>query len=240
LSRGVQPGGRLKAQAGSRGAEAYGPARSKAHGYQTFAWRKVSRQVLERDRLCTRCGARPSEVAHHVAGLRPRNPGGLDVGTCAACAVRATWRFTFSTACERRAAVTRTPIPATLRAATRTDSSLGRTLAPAARRARVASDGLLARNAREGQRRAAAALLPPNAATLRTCGEGSGSMRCVTLWRGGTSRLRWPSPQPVSLAPNGTRARQLARWERGFRRCSDLLAAGRHPTMRLRAAVPMA
>jgi hypothetical protein len=149
LSRGVQPGGRLKAQAGSRGAEAYGPARSKAHGYQTFAWRKVSRQVLERDRLCTRCGARPSEVAHHVAGLRPRNPGGLDVGTCAACAVRATWRFTFSTACERRAAVTRTPIPATLRAATRTDSSLGRTLALAAPRARVASDGVLARTPEE-------------------------------------------------------------------------------------------
>ena len=81
-------------------------SRDKGAATQTSAWRKVSLQVLERDRLCTRCGGRPSEVAHHMGGLRPRDPGGQMFGTPAACAVPAAWRFTSSGESAPRSAPT--------------------------------------------------------------------------------------------------------------------------------------
>jgi ribosomal protein S27AE len=50
-------------------------ATSKARSYSMSAWRRVSRQVVdERDRLCTRCGAAPSEVAHHSLVCAPAIP----------------------------------------------------------------------------------------------------------------------------------------------------------------------
>jgi hypothetical protein len=64
-------------------------APSRAFGYRTSAWRRVSRTVLARDRVCRKCGLRPSKIAHHLGGARPIDEGGLDpnrvVGLCASC-----------------------------------------------------------------------------------------------------------------------------------------------------------
>jgi hypothetical protein len=64
-------------------------ARTKAQGYESTAWRKVSRELRKRFPVCQRCGKRPSERAHHKDGLRPVDPGGLNpanlVAVCESC-----------------------------------------------------------------------------------------------------------------------------------------------------------
>jgi 5-methylcytosine-specific restriction endonuclease McrA len=63
--------------------------RTKAQGYESTAWRKVSRELRERFPVCQRCGRRPSERAHHRHGLRPVDPGGLEpanlLALCESC-----------------------------------------------------------------------------------------------------------------------------------------------------------
>jgi 5-methylcytosine-specific restriction endonuclease McrA len=64
-------------------------ARTKAQGYESTGWRKVSRELRKRFPVCQRCGERPSERAHHKHGLRPVDPGGLNlanlVAVCESC-----------------------------------------------------------------------------------------------------------------------------------------------------------
>ncbi len=62
--------------------------RNRANPYRNAAWRHVSREVVERDRACVRCGsAGPYLNAHHVTA---RAQGGPDtphnlVTLCVSC-----------------------------------------------------------------------------------------------------------------------------------------------------------
>jgi hypothetical protein len=62
----------------------------RASGKRTSTWRRVAKEVLERDRRCTRCNYRPARYAVHVDGVAANEEGGLDVerieGMCQACA----------------------------------------------------------------------------------------------------------------------------------------------------------
>jgi 5-methylcytosine-specific restriction endonuclease McrA len=80
--RGRCPACRAKLEAAKRG-------RRKVQGYEQSAWRKVSLELRKRFPVCQRCGRRPSIRAHHLHGLRPADPGGLDpanlLAVCESC-----------------------------------------------------------------------------------------------------------------------------------------------------------
>jgi hypothetical protein len=61
----------------------------RASGKRTREWRKLARQVLERDEVCHRCKHASSRYAVHLDGKAANEEGGLDVeriaGMCGTC-----------------------------------------------------------------------------------------------------------------------------------------------------------
>ena len=58
--------------------------RAKRPGYDSRAWKKLSRQFLAAHPRCACCGA-PAGHAHHLDGQSPGMPGGLDPNRLGAC-----------------------------------------------------------------------------------------------------------------------------------------------------------
>jgi 5-methylcytosine-specific restriction enzyme A len=60
----------------------------RAQGYLTRQWTDVARRFLAAFPVCVDCGAR-AVIAHHLHGLRPHSPGGMDpanlVPLCRSC-----------------------------------------------------------------------------------------------------------------------------------------------------------
>jgi 5-methylcytosine-specific restriction endonuclease McrA len=69
--------------------QAHADRASRARGYRTTEWKRTAKAVLERNPVCQRCGDKPSEIAHHLHGLRPVDPGGLEprnlLAVCTSC-----------------------------------------------------------------------------------------------------------------------------------------------------------
>lgn len=61
---------------GARRCERCTAARA-THGYDSPAWRRVQREVMRTQPACVKCG-KPARIVHHLHGLRPSSPGGLN------------------------------------------------------------------------------------------------------------------------------------------------------------------
>ncbi|MET0511771.1 MAG: HNH endonuclease signature motif containing protein [Thermoleophilaceae bacterium] len=61
----------------------------RAQGYLTRQWTKVAKQFLKDFPICADCRRERSRIAHHLHGLRPASPGGMDsanlVALCRGC-----------------------------------------------------------------------------------------------------------------------------------------------------------
>jgi 5-methylcytosine-specific restriction protein A len=61
----------------------------RGQGYLTRQWATLAKGFLEANPLCADCGRARSAIAHHLHGLRPHSPGGMDpanlVPVCRSC-----------------------------------------------------------------------------------------------------------------------------------------------------------
>ena len=59
----------------------------RAQGYLTRQWTDTAKRFLAANPVCADCGRERSAIAHHLPGLRPHSPGGMDPRTSSSLSV---------------------------------------------------------------------------------------------------------------------------------------------------------